>query len=293
MALLIVEETLNSERLRDEVFYRFSKQGESRLIHLLRLEVKPEQQVAICMVGDCDTADSDRRLVVTEFSANGERDLNEFPFSGEGLADAFRHHFEIQAEDSLEAYLTRLLNLESGDTSLVDDKGSRVECVITAFVELELKDRFEIDLPVAKARKMSNEISIVDLSLTYDDGSDNYESFSPSDEHIQLRKVEFCAAQDGSENGRISGLLFRIYPCNPCLLSSTSEDDIDDDFKRLHSCASRFLDEVMSVHFSIRSVDCLIEAIDSGSDVFSISASGSSGSTFEDEDEDWDEDDED
>ena len=288
-----MEETLNSERLRDGVFYRFSQQGESRLIHLLRLDAKPEHQVAICMIGDCDTADSDRRLVVTEFSANGERDHNEFLFSGEGLADAFRHHFEIQTEDSQEAYLTRLLNLESGDTSLVDDKGSRVECGITAIVELELKDRFDIDLPVAKARKLGNKISIVDLSLTYDDGSDNYECFSPSDEHIQLRNVEFSTAQDGSENGRITGLLFRIYPCKPSLLSSISEDDIEDDFKRLHSCASRFLDEVMSVEFGIRSVDCLIEGIDSGTDVFSISASSSSGSTFEDEDEDWGEDDDD
>ena len=286
-----MEENLNSERLRDEVFYRFSQQGESKLIHLLCLKAKPEHQVAICMIGDCDTADSDRRLVITEFSANGERDLNEFPFSGQGLADAFRHHFEIQTEDSQEAYLTRLLNLESGDTSLVDDKGSRVECEITAFVELELKDRFDIDLPATKKGKLGNEVSIVDLSLTYDDGSDNYESFSPNDEHIQLRRVEFSAAQDGSENGRITGLLFRIYPFNPSLLSSISEDDIDDDFKRLHSCASRFLDEVMSVEFGIRSLDCLIEGVDSGSDVFSISASGSSGSTFEDED--WDEDDDD
>lgn len=288
-----MEETLTSERLRDEVFYRFSQQGESRLIHLLRLEAKPDHQVAICMVGDCDTADSDRRLVVTEFSAIGEKDLNEFPFSGEGLVDAIRHHSRIQVEDSQEGYLARLLNLESGDTALVDDKGSRVECEITAFVELELKDPFDIDLQVAKAGKMSTEISIVDLSLTYDDGSDNYESFSPSDENIQLRKIELCAAKDDSENDRITGLLFRIYPTNPSLLSSISEDDIDDDYKQLHSCASRFLDEVMSVEFSICSTGVLIEGIDSGSDVFSISASGSSGCTFEDEDEDWDEDDDD
>lgn len=287
-----MEETLNSERLKDEVFYRFGQQGESRLVHLLRLEAKPEHQVAICMVGDCDTVSSDRRIVVTEFSASGEKDLVEFPFSGDGLTDAIRYHFGIQVEDSEQSYLARLLNLESGDTSLVDDKGTRVECDITAFVELELKDRFDIDVPSAKIWDRSNEMAIVDLSLTYDDGSDNYESFSPSDEHIQLRLVEFCAAEDGSENGRITRLTLRIYPCDPSLLSTISEDDIDDDFKRLHSCASRFLDEVMSVEFSIRSADNLIEGISSGSDVFGITSSGSSGSVIEDDDddEDWDDD---
>jgi len=288
-----MEEIFKSERLRDEFFYRLGQQGESRLIQLLRLEAKPAHQVAICMVGDCDTADSDRRLVVTDFSGSGQKDLNEFPFSGDGLADAIRYHFGIQAEDSEETYLARLLNLESGDTSLVDDKGSRIECEITAFVELELKDHFDIDVPVAKICERSNEISIEDFSLTYDDGSDNYESFSPSNEHIQLRKIEFCAAEDGSENGRITSLLLRIYPCEPSLLSSKSEDDIDGDFKRLHSCATRFLDEVMSVEFSIRSGEALIEGIDSGTDVFGIKASGSSGSNLEDDDNDDSDDDDD
>jgi hypothetical protein len=105
-----------------------------------------------------------------------------------------------------------------------------------------------------------------------------------------LRKIEFCAAKDDSENDRITGLLFRIYPTNPSLLSSISEDDIDDNFKRLHSCASRFLDEDMTVEFSICSTGVLIEGIDSGSDVFSITASGSSRSTLEDKDSDEDDD---
>ena len=289
----MMEEILKSERLRDEFFYRLGQQGESRLIQLLRLEAKPDHQVAICMVGDCDTADSDRRLVVTEFSGSGQKDLNEFPFSGEGLADAIQYHFEIQAEDSEETYLARLLNLESGETSLVDSKGSRVQCEITACVDLELKDQFDIEVPVVKIWERSNEMSIVDFSLTYDDGSDNYESFSPSDEHIQLRKIEFCAAEDGSENGRITKMLLRIYPCEPSLLSSKSDDDIDGDFKRLHSCATRFLDEVMSVEFSIRSGDIFIEGIDSGTDVFGIKASGSSGSNLEDDNNDNSDDDDD
>jgi len=180
------------------------------------------------MVGDCDTPDSDRRLVVTEFAASGQKDLIEFPFSGDGLADAIRFHYRIQVEDSEQSYLARLLNLESGVTSLVDDKGTRVECEITAFVELELG--FPIDVPFAKIWERKSDVSIIDLGLTYDDGSDIYADFAPSDEQIQLREIEFHGPEDGLENGQITRLVLRIYACDPKMMSTISENDIDDDF---------------------------------------------------------------
>jgi len=74
------------------------------------------------------------------------------------------------------------------------------------------------------------------------------------------------------------------------MMSTISENDIDDDFKRLHSCANQFLSQLMSVSFSICSEDLTIEGISSSTDAFGISASGNSGSVHEYYDWDDDED---
>lgn len=293
MTTASLEALITSSDLHDEILWRLNQQGESRLIAILDLKGSDNTSVAIYMDGDCDTADSDRQIIVAKTGASDLQTLQTHPYTKAGVEAALRHHYKIQEELDINAYTERLSLLASGDSDRIDNNGLRKEISCIGWLEIELKQRYPIEFQADPAPSQ-HAITIQDLSLTYDDGSDNYQGFSSDDESLELIDLAIEPSDQDGGSHRITRLVLRIYPCELSERASCREEDLDEDFIDLYRSASRHLDEVSSVTFSLVSEEGYVQGIQSGTDSFTIQALGSLATDSEDDgeaDDSWMDDD--
>jgi hypothetical protein len=288
-----LEAMITSSDLHDEILWRLSQQGESRLISILQLNASEDNSVAIYMDGDCDTADSDRRILVAETGPSGLQVRQTYPYSNTGLETALRQHYTIQRELDITTYTERLSLLASEDSKGIDNNGLRNEISCIGCIEIELKGRYPIAFQADEVPDR-HAATIQDLSLTYDDGSDNYQGFSSDDETLELIDLAIEPSSQAGGSHKITRLVLRIYPCELSERASCTADDLEEDFIDLHRSASRHLDEVSSVRFSLVSDTVCVQGIQSGTDSFTIQALGTFAADSDEDDEDdgcWMEDD--
>ena len=117
--------------------------------------------------------------------------------------------------------------------------------------------------------------------MEYDNGTDEYESFTPVDTCTQL--LEIKATDSGSEL-QIDSMTIRIYALEPTsIIENDEEKSVPSDFSAIHYFVDSFVDEVAA------SFDMVIDNNDAqevGPEDFNILAFGKSNFIHEDEDDD-------
>ncbi len=226
---------LENQLLIDGLFYRLEETGPERSLPIMELFSDSEGGIAIYMDGDCDSSDEERAILILN---EEEEELKSYEWNYEGLKECISTHFSMQNQLDESTYFKRINDLAFGDIRLIDENGLKVEIPESSFLEIVLNEDVSCEFEASNDIDLEA-IYLDDLSISYDDGTENYANYSLKRDHYSISKLDI--------EGDGKGLYF--IKCLALILNGDHEQK--EEFERLYKCKLDFLDQIQTINFSL------------------------------------------
>ena len=226
---------LENELLIDGFLYRLEETGPERSLPIMELSSDSEGEIAIYMDGDCDCSDEDRAILILN---EEEEELNSFEWNYEGLKKCISKHFSMQNQLDESTYFQRINDLAFGDIRLIDENGLKIEIPKSSFLEIVLNEDVSCEFEESNDIHLES-IYLDNLSISYDDGTENYADYFLKKDHYSISKLDI----EGNGKG--------LYFIKSLALKLNGDHEQKEEFERLYKCTLDFLDQIQTINFSL------------------------------------------
>ena len=152
--------------------------------------------------------------------------------------DGFIKHFSMQNQLDESTYFQRINDLAFGDIRLIDENGLKIKIPKSSFLEIVLNE--DVSFEFEEFNDIDLEAIYLDnLSISYDDGTENYADYFLKKDHYSISKLDI----EGNGKG--------LYFIKSLALKLNGDHEQKEEFERLYKCKLDFLDQIQTINFSL------------------------------------------